>query len=268
MTGGFVLGWVAADGSRHASRVPRPFMETTALAAFKNGFQKMRFEAVAVEDVENWKGQATMDVATDDRAECPEMMTNSHGDPVPAHLVPGRIKLEDQTVRILIGKAKAMQKAMAAFKAEAFSDIHTFMAELSAAYGVTRGGRRGGVHLDSYDGLNKVEISVADSLVFGPELNAAKDLIDECIASWSADAQPELKVLINDAFRIGSSGKVRVDRVVGLRRLDIKDERWMRAMLAIGDALKSQGSVSYVRFYQRDTPDDAWQHIPLDMSRL
>jgi hypothetical protein len=270
MSGGFVLAWIGPDGSRHANPIARDMELVEALAGARNRseWKSGRYMSISVENLEIWKEQATMDVTTETWADAQAMMINGDGDPVPANLIPGRIKLEDQTVRILVEKALAMQSAMAAFKTEAFSDVHTFMAEMSAGYGVTLGGRRGGVRLDSYDGLKKVEISVADSLTFGPELNAAKDLIDACIVSWSADAMPELRVLINDAFRVGGTGKVRVDRVVGLRRLEIKDPRWQMAMVAISDALRKQGSVSYIRFYQRESQDVAWQHIPLDMSRL
>ncbi|HQU16658.1 MAG TPA: DUF3164 family protein [Gammaproteobacteria bacterium] len=196
------------------------------------------------------------------------VMTNSFGDQVPARLVPGRIKLEDQTVCLLIEKAVAMQAAMKAFKAAAFDDVDEFMAVLSGSYGTERRGRRGGTTLHSFDGLMKVELSVADSLVFGPGLAVAKDLIDACIKDWAADANDNLRVLVNDAFRPGASGKIPVERVITLRRLEIKDERWQQAMVAISDALRAQSSRTYIRFYCRENKDAKWTQVVLDMSSL
>ena len=265
--GGYCLVWTLADGRRHANPIARDRVLVEAIAGMENRREGGTvFAAIPADELETWKEQP-MDSVT---AEMPveELMINGHGDPVPARFVPGRIKLEDQTVNLLIDEAVALQARMAAFKADAFSDINAFMTELSASYGGRRGGTRGGTQLESYDGLRRVIVSVADSMTFGPELTIAKELIDDCIRRWSADAKPELKVLIDDAFRVGSEGKVRVDRVVGLRRLEIKDDGWRGAMAAISDALRSQGSVSYVRFYQRESQDAQWKQIPLDMSKL
>ena len=41
-----------------------------------------------------------------------ETMVNSYGNKVPARLVAGRVKLEDQTVRMAVQKAEAMQAEM------------------------------------------------------------------------------------------------------------------------------------------------------------
>ena len=41
-----------------------------------------------------------------------------------------------------------------------------------------------------------VQLQVADLLEFGPELPAAKLLIDECLAQWSADSGAELRALL------------------------------------------------------------------------
>jgi hypothetical protein len=265
--GGYCLVWTLANGQRHANPIARDQVLIEAIASDGNRRNSgTTFAVIPKKDLETWKEQAMDSVTADAPVE--ELMINAHGDPVPAKFVAGRIRLEDQTVNLLIERAQALQAAMAAFKAEAFSDIHAFMGELSASYGGRRGGTRGGTQLDSYDGLRRVVVSVADSMTFGPELTVAKAMIDDCIRRWSADAKPELKVLIDDAFRVGSEGKVRVDRVIGLRRLDISDDGWRGAMAAIGDALRLQGSVSYIRFYQRESQNAQWKQIPLDMSKL
>jgi hypothetical protein len=49
--------------------------------------------------------------------------------------------------------------------------------------------------------------------------------------------------------------------------LDIKDERWMRAMAAIRDAIRVVGSKTYVRVFMRDAPDAAWQAVSIDLSK-
>lgn len=264
MSASFYLGWTDGLALHHHDPAPleRAAAEHLAEVTRNPGRPKT---VLSEADLKTWKEKEAMEALELANG---QMMTNADGLSVPERMVPGRIKLEDQTVCILIKKALAMQAAMAAFKLSAFSDIYAFLDELSAAYGARRAGSRGGVLLNSYDALSKVEVSVADTMVFGPELASAQTLINECIQSWTQGANDNLRVVVNDAFRAGRGGKIRVDRVIGLRRLEIDDDRWKMAMVAIADAIRTQGSVSYIRFYHRESPDLAWQHISLDMSRV
>ena len=197
-----------------------------------------------------------------------ETMINSYGDPIPRRLVQEKYRQEDRLVRQLIQEAEDTRGLIALFKAKSMDDVHQFMDILRVTYNVLKGGRRGGTRLESFDGLMRVEISTADSMTFGPELQVAKDLIDECIQEWSAGADEKIKVIVNDAFRVGKDRTIQVDRVLALRRLDIADEKWLLAMNAIADALRPLSSRSYIRFYKRDNPEDRFEQIVLDMSRV
>jgi len=95
---------------------------------------------------------------------------------------------------------------------------------------------------------------------------AAKELIDECLRDWTEGARAELRALIADAFRVDQAGKIRTGSVLALRRLDITDERWLRAMQAIGDAVQVVGSKSYVRAYERNDATGQYEAISLDIA--
>ena len=155
-----------------------------------------------------------------------------------------------------------------AAKAQAFADVHAFQALLAEKYGAPRGGDRGGVQLESFDGCMRVAISHADSIALGPELTSAKSLIDECIADWAQGANDNLKVMVDDAFATGEGGKLAIDRILGLRRLEIDDDRWKRAMVAINDAIKVVGSRSYLRIHVRATVEDRFEQLVLDFAKL
>jgi hypothetical protein len=172
----------------------------------------------------------------------------------------------DALVQEIVAKATALSKQIAALKAEFFGDIASFV-ELSAEqYQVKVGGNKGNVTLASFDGRYKVQRQVQETLVFDERLQAAKVLIDACLQRWSEGARPELKVLINDAFQVDKSGNINTGRVLSLRRLNIDDDEWQRAMKAIGEALSVAGSKSYVRIYERQGIDGKYQSISLDMS--
>ena len=70
-----------------------------------------------------------------------------------------------------------------------------------------------------------------------------------------------------DAFQVDKEGKISTGRVLGLRRHDIKDEKWLQAMDAIAESINVVDSKSYVRFYERDK-DGKYQAISLDFANV
>ena len=105
-----------------------------------------------------------------------------------------------------------------------------------------------------------------DRIAFDERLQAAKALIDECLADWVEGARPEIHTLINRAFSSDKEGEINTGAVLALRRYDIQDSRWLRAMDAISEAVQVVGSRSYVRVYERIGDSDQYQPIPLDIS--
>ena len=260
------LGWIAPGGrTGHLdTSYPGEFFAQAAKEMFSKSRDKT-WVVIGPEQIAAWKEEEKMQEVA---RETEPKIRNQAGQMVPESLVPGRMRLEEQTVRTLIAKARAMQAALIGFKAAAFEDVAAFRELLAAQYAVDVSGRRGGGVLTSYDGCAKVEISHADTITLGPEMEAAKALIDECIQDWSASGGAELRTLVNGAFKVGEGGKIRVDRVLELRNLEINDSRWMRAMVAISDAVRVTSSKSYIRFHERDTPEGEWKQVVLNMSSL
>jgi hypothetical protein len=193
-------------------------------------------------------------------------LQNFYGGLVREDLVPPRARLEHQTVEAMIAVAAQLNAQMIEIKARAMADVDAFLDILAAQYHARRSGRRGGIEITSYDGLKRVQLSVADSVEFGPEISTAKDLIDECIKNWSSGANNNLRTLVDTAFKPGRTGKIATDRIMGLRRLKIEDATWARAMMAIDDAMRVAASRTYLRFYTRATTDATWVQIVLDFA--
>lgn len=105
-------------------------------------------------------------------------------------------------------------------------------------------------------------------MVFDERLQAAKQLIDECIIDWSQGSRDEIKVLVQAAFQTDKEGKINTGRVLALRRLDIRDEKWQKAMQAISESLQVVGSKEYVRFYERIGESDQYRPIALDLAAV
>jgi hypothetical protein len=197
----------------------------------------------------------------------PGYMRNPYGHLVPVGSIKPSVLLQHETVVKMCGEALMVHQALATFREEMFDSVDAFMALLSQEYGA-KPRSSGNTALESFDGLAKVEISTGHFLTFGPELDVAKSLIDECLTKWSEGSNENLKALVNDAFAVGDGGKLQVDRVLALRRVSIDDPVWKRAMDAIGDALKVSRSKRYIRFHTRPNVDAKWEQITLDMARV
>ena len=177
-------------------------------------------------------------------------------------------KLKDETVRKMIWYAKRLSAELSRFRAHSFADIADFNELIEQDYGVSRkGGAKGNVTLVSFDGLFKVQVQMADIVSYGPELQAAKKLIDDCLMSWSEDSNAELRTVVTNAFNVDKEGEVSRTELARLRSWGIEDPRWLRAMDAIKDAEDVIGVREYVRFYERDRPDGNWRAITLDLAK-
>lgn len=144
-------------------------------------------------------------------------------------------------------------------------DVATLVDLLVERYGSTRrGGRRGNVTLRSYDGRLRVVVQVQDRIALGPQLQAARALVTECVDEWTSDARAEVQALVQHAFEPDQEGRVSLAAVLAVRRLAIDDERWTRARAAISDSIHVVGTARYIRAYLRGTPEGAWQAIPID----
>lgn len=195
-----------------------------------------------------------------------DFMSDPSGRLVPVDLVKPEHRLEDQTVRKIIGHALDLNAQLTRFRGHTFDDVNSFIDLLAEQYGGKRGGAKGNVTITSYDGTLKVTVQVQDQLSFGPELQVAKELVDECITAWSEGARTEIRALVEHAFQVDKEGKINRAALFQLRRLKIDDEQWNAAMAALGDAIRVIGSREYVRFYRREDTRSAWRAISIDLA--
>lgn len=198
----------------------------------------------------------------------PGLWRDAQGRLVPIEMIKPIDQERDRLVRQLVGRAYELNQELAQFKAAAFGDVDAFVDLSAEQYDVHLGGKKGNVTLVTFDGRYKVIRARADSIVFDERLQAARALIDECLADWTVGARSEVKLLINDAFRTDTRGEIRTASVLALRRLAIEDERWKRAMTAIGEACQVASTTSYLRLYERVGDTDQYVPISLDIAKI
>ena len=193
-------------------------------------------------------------------------MRGAKGELLPLETVKASDRLRDDMVRQLVDGAEAMSSAISAFKKRAFDDVDAFLEMLAAQFATKIRGEKGNLTLQTVDGCMKVQVQVADQIRFGPELQVAKELVDQCIAEWSADSGAEIRAIVMNAFRVDKEGQVNRAALLGLRRLEITDDRWLNAMRAIEASIQVEGTKRYIRVYRRPNAQAAWIGVPLDIA--
>lgn len=159
--------------------------------------------------------------------------------------------LRDELVQNIFANVMPAVSALQSVKTQAIGDVRAFV-ELSAEKYDVKPSKKGNITLHNFDGSLRVTVAMQDVLTFDERLQAAKALIDECLNAWTENSRDELKVLVQQAFDVNKEGKISVSKVLGLRRLDIQDEKWQRAMSALTDSVHTQATREYIRLHTRD----------------
>lgn len=193
-------------------------------------------------------------------------MTDAKGALVPVELIKPQHLLEDEITRKVMGYALAISAQVGRFRGHTFDDLGAFDALLAQEYGVKKGGTKGNRSYKTLDGLFEIEVRVQDQIEFGPELQVAKSLVDECLNEWSEGARAEIRGIITRAFNTDKEGKINRSEIFMLLRLEIEDERWQNAMRAIREAIRVTGSKSYIRFWMKSALDAPRVSVSIDLA--
>jgi len=193
---------------------------------------------------------------------------DAHGRLTPVEMIKPQDQLMDELVRKIIGYAGDLNAQIARFRSHCADDISAFDSLLEQDYGGhRRRTKKGNRTYLSYDAKLKVQVQISERVAFGPELQVARDLVDECLSEWASGSRAEIRAIVGHAFQTDQEGQISRAAVYSLLRLEIDDSRWQCAMNAIHDAMRVVGSKTYIRCYRRDAVDSAWQPITIDMAK-
>lgn len=193
--------------------------------------------------------------------------TDARGALVPINSIKPSDLMRDDLIKEIIAKVTPLNAQLAELKRDVINDLRSFIDISANEYGVALGGKKGNVTLTSFDGAYRIQIAMQDTLHFDERLQAAKQLIDECLHEWTQNSGADLKTIVQAAFDVNKEGQINTSRVLGLRRLNIQNEKWLQAMNILSDSIQVQASKEYVRFYQRNK-DGKYELINLDIATL
>lgn len=176
---------------------------------------------------------------------------------------------EDSVVKEIIKQVEEAQGVLKETKSYMDNTFDRFVEQSVNEYDAKRpGGVKGNITLLSFDGAFKIIKQVQEHIALGPEIHAAKVLIDECFTEWmSAGVDNNLRTVIESAFKVNKEGQLNTNAILSLRQHKINHPKWLKAMEAISDSVKVVNSKSYFRAYKR-LDDGEYEAIPLDIAAL
>ena len=188
------------------------------------------------------------------------------GNPVPAKYIDSVDKRRDKLVEKQIRQALIMQDRMAKFKKQVLADISKYLTWLADLHGEDSLSPGGNYILTGFSGDKRVQIKVNKVIEFDERLQLAKKKIDACLERWSQGANDNFKVVVFDAFKVDRKGNVDTKRILGLRKLKIRDGEWNAAMDLITEAVTITGTRRYLMFQFKADQDAEWETLRLDLA--
>ena len=193
---------------------------------------------------------------------------NERGDLVRlANIQPRDVEM-DKIVDRIHGFGHDLSQQISRFREYTLNDIMSYVERVVSEYGGKIGGAKGNVQLTSFDGCKRVQLAQAQVIEAGPEIAAVNAIIDECIADWSKYSNLNLRALVDAALKPNAAGQISVSALLKLRRVEIDDPRWRKVQEAISDALRPTGRAEYIRLYKRETPEQPWHQVPLNLAHV
>ncbi|WP_323034552.1 DUF3164 family protein [Pararhodobacter sp.] len=195
-------------------------------------------------------------------------MRDAKGAFTPLENVRAQDLLRDEMVREIVAESRELHAALASFKERSLSRIIAYQDLLSQHYGAKSGGPKGNVSYSTYDGTEKVAIKIGYMIEYGPELQVAKEIVDECMRRWGAESNANLRAIVNRAFQVDQQGKISQANLYSLLSLEIDDPDWNRAMQAIRDSIRVIGTKRYLELRERVSPEDEGVAILLNLAKV
>jgi len=186
-------------------------------------------------------------------------MTDAQGRVVPVSYVNAFDRDRDRVARRILARFNKAQNYLARVKAETLKDIAAF-----------RGNdKTGNFQFQSFDGLIRVRLDARTVVEYDHRFQEAQTLIFEYLDELiKANGETDISVLIRAAFQPSAGGLLSRAKVVSLLRLNIKHEKWTRAMTLLRESPIVKSGKTYLYCEVRDTPGGDFENILLDLAAI
>lgn len=191
------------------------------------------------------------------------LWTDINGDQVPAKYVSKFDKARDAVSRRILKRFLAGRKVLEQIVRESIEDLDGLMKLKESV------GSKGNFQTSSFDGLIQVSIDQQYNIQLDERVARARELMLEYVNSELSRLDKDttfLRKLVEDSFRANAKGYLPIASILKLTRYEVKDKRWGEARGILQDAMKPVPGKRYLNCRVRDTPQQDFKTIRLDLA--
>lgn len=191
------------------------------------------------------------------------------GRPVPEEYIRPEDKKRDKLVESILKRVSRLSAKLESEKAEIVEAIEKYLNELAKDNKV-REGWKGNILLYNFSQNLCIERRIDESISFDERLQMVKTTIDRWISQKLKDTDPTLSKVIAQAFSVDKQGRINTAMLLKLKRIDIQDAEWKKAMQLLDDSVFVKSSKMALRFRQKgsETPEGGWNEISLNFNDI
>ena len=191
------------------------------------------------------------------------LWTDINGDQVPAKYVSKFDKARDAVSRRIYKRFLAGRKVLEQIVRESIEDLDGLMKLKESV------GSKGNFQTSSFDGLIQVSIDQQYNIQLDERVARARELMLEYVNSELSRLDKDttfLRKLVEDSFRANAKGYLPIASILKLTRYEVKDKRWGEARGILQDAMKPVPGKRYLNCRVRNTPQQDFKTIRLDLA--
>lgn len=190
------------------------------------------------------------------------------GNDIPSNYIHKLDKDKHAAAERFVKQAMKLSEQMSKFKSEVIDKCDELYNKALEENKVSvRQNAKGGYTVSTIDKRTKVVFTISETMRFDDNIDIAQELIQQYLESITSDGvNPDLKLLINEAFKT-RKGQLDTKRVMGLLKLEIKNEKWVRAMELIRKSISVDSKKRYISFWTTDV-EGKESAVKLDFANL
>ncbi len=197
-----------------------------------------------------------------------KIMIDAQGQSVPVSYVKPYDRERDRVARRIGKRFQDANAYLARVKAATLADIAGLQA-FGIKDGAGLGGAKGNVQFTSFDAQIRVRLDARTMVEFDDRFRQAQELIFEYADELAgATGEQDIVTIIRAAFKPNAGGMLARSRVMGLFRLNIKAEKWLRAMDLLKECQFVKCGKTYLYVETRNTASGDYEMIPLDIAAI
>ena len=194
---------------------------------------------------------------------------DSKGRPVPEEYIRPEDKKRDKLVESILKRVSKLSAKLESEKSEIVDAIEKYLKELAKDNKV-RENWKGNILLYNFSQNLCIERRIDETISFDERLQMVKTTIDKWINNKLKDTDPTLSKVIAQAFSVDKQGRINTAMLLKLKRIDIQDAEWKKAMQLLDESIFVKSSKMALRFRSKDPKiaEGGWEEISLNFNDI